>query len=375
MKTILTYCFLLALHIPFNAWCEESFISCSPTVDIANPRIRSAIELWMKYVNASPDSLQEHELWPEKDRNERYSFDPARAWVFQSKDFMHKYPGLIISAEEIEKGTVLVKTLFQGIDSSGSAIPIALYKVFAKTSGEAWYLEHILESITNEWTQRTIGGITFIMSPKHRYSSGTARRAVKFCDSLTALFDLHDIEQARYYVAQSKDELASILGFDFFVSIPQGLTYPEKDYVFTAMDTEFHSHELVHLIFGSFSKTHSFLIEGLSTWLGGSLGQSFETLSKIMAKDYVSRSQTLTFDEVILAEQKESLAYYMYGAIICKQVFHLSGGSGLKRFLDDARIETHGLKSLIAKYLAIQEYEIDAFIRTSLLDSHMSSGD
>jgi hypothetical protein len=198
---------------------------------------------------------------------------------------------------------------------------------------------------------------------------------VKFCDSLTALFDLDDIEQARYYVAQSKDELASILGFDFFVSIPQGLTYPEKDYVFTAMDTEFHSHELVHLIFGSFSKTHTFLIEGLSTWLGGSLGQSFETLSKIMAKEYVSRAQTLTFDEVILAEQKESLAYYIYGAIMCKQVFHLSGGSGLKRFLDDARIETHRLKSVIAKHLAIQEHEIDAFIKTSLLDSHMSNGD
>lgn len=375
MKNILPYVFMMIMHTPFSVWCGEAYISCSPAVDTSNPRLRSAIEIWMKYVHSSPDSLQEHVLWPEKDRNEHYSFDPARSWVFQSKEFMKKYPGLIIGAEEIEPGTVLIKTLFQGVDSTGSAIPIALYKVHARSSGEEWYLEHILESSTDEWTQRTIGGITFIMSPKHRYSSGTARRAVKFCDSLTALFDLHDIENARYYIAQSKDELASILGFDFFVSIPQGLTYPEKDYVFTAMDTEFHSHELVHLIFGSFSKTHPFIIEGLSTWLGGSLGQSFETLTKLMAKEYVSRPNTLSIDAVLHAGQKESMAFYTFGALICRHVFHVSGGSGLKRFLHDATVETQGLKSVIAKHLAIQESEIDAFVKTSLFDSHTLHSD
>ena len=205
--------------------------------------------------------------------------------------------------------------------------------------------------------------------------SGTARKAVRFCDSLTALFDLHDIEDARYYVANSKEEMASILGFDFFVSIPQGLTYPEKDMVFTAMDTEFHSHELSHLIFGSFSKTHTFIVEGLSTWLGGSLGQSFETLSKLLAKEYIGRGQSLSFDDVLKAGQRESLAYYTFGAIVCKQVFYLSGGTGLKLFLDEARIESRDLKSVIAKHLAIQEHEIDAFIKTSLLDSHMYNSD
>lgn len=358
-----------------NATGGDMLIRCSPFVDTLNPDIKQAIATWMTYVQSSPDSLQEHALWPEKDRNERFSFDPARAWVFQSKEFMKMYPGLIISADKIEQGTILIKTLFQGMDSSGLSIPIGLYKVKAKYSGEKWILEHVLESMTSDWTKRTIGGITFVMSPKHRYSSGTARKAVRFCDSLTALFDLHDIEDARYYVASSKEEMASILGFDFFVSIPQGLTYPEKDMVFTAMDTEFHSHELSHLIFGSFSKTHTFIVEGLSTWLGGSLGQSFETLSKLLAREYIGRGQSLSFDDVLKAGQRESLAYYTFGAIVCKQVFHLSGGTGLKLFLDEARIESRDLKSVIAKHLAIQEHEIDAFIKTSLLDSHMYNSD
>ncbi|MGA1307866.1 MAG: hypothetical protein ACO30M_08255 [Candidatus Kapaibacteriota bacterium] len=363
------------IHASVMSWGGETLIRCSPYLDTLNPRIAQAIQTWKNYVSSSPDSLQEHALWPEKDKNERFSFDPARVWVFQSKEFMKTYPGLIVSAHEIEPGSVMIKTLFQGTDSTGLTIPIALYKVIVKSTGEEWHLEHVLDQMTSDWTKRTIGGITFVMSPEHRYSSGTARKAVRFCDSLTALFDLHDIEQATYFVAQSKEELASILGFDFFVSIPQGLTYPEKEYVFTAMDTEFHSHELAHLIFGSFSKTHTFIIEGISTWLGGSLGQSFETLSKLLAKEYVARPQTLSFDAVLKAGQQESLAFYTFGAIICKQVFHLSGGTGLKKFLDDARVESKDLSTVIARHLAIQEHEIDAFIKTSLLDSHTYNSD
>lgn len=374
-KAVCTYCMLFLFQFLQVLIAEEGLISCSPFVDTTNKRLAAAIGTWMNYVNSSPDSLQEHICWPEKDRNDRFSFDPARAWVFQSKDFMKKYPGLIISANEIETGTIVIKTLFQGRDSAGSLLPIAIYNVRVKSNGDDWYLEHVLESETAEWMNRTIGGMTFIMSPKHKYSSGTARKAVRFCDSLTALFDLHDIENARCYVTHSKDELASILGFDFFVSIPQGLTYPEKEYVFTAMDTEFHAHELVHLIFGSYATTHPFIIEGLATWLGGSLGQSYETLSKVMAKEYVARPNTLSIDAVLHAGQKESMAFYTFGALICKHVFHVSGGSGLKRFLHEATVETQGLKSVIAKHLAIQESEIDAFVKTSLFDSHTLHSD
>jgi len=213
------------------------------------------------------------------------------------------------------------------------------------------------------------------MSPKHKYSSSIARRAVRFCDSLTALFDLPDIEEARYYVTTSRDELASILGFDFYVSTPQGLTYPEKDWVFTALDTEFHAHELVHLIFRSFSHTHPFIAEGLSTWLGGSLGQNLKALKQQLALDYVRRPGDLTIEKVLEAGQKESLAYYTIGALICRQVFLLRGGSGLKTFLHDASIETRSLPHIIAKHLSIHIEEIDPFIRTALLDAHTLGSD
>ena len=374
MHIIITYC-LLCMLLYSNSYANEGIAKCSPHIDTNDLRIGPAIKTWMKYLNSSPDSMQESPIWIMKDRNDRFSFDPARAWVFQSKEFIRSYPPLIIGAEEFAKGKVIIKTLFQGIDSSGIPLPIAMYRVMARKVEEEWRLESVIESMTEEWSTKSIGGITFYMSPKHKYSSSMARKAVRFCDSLTALFDLPDIEDARYYVTTSRDELASILGFDFYVSTPQGLTYPEKDWMFTALDTEFHSHELVHLIFRSFSHTHPFIAEGLSTWLGGSLGQNLKVLKQQLAIEYVRRQSELSIEKVLKAGQKESLAYYTFGALICRQVFLLRGGSGLKKFLHDCSDESAILQDIIANHLSIQASEIDPFIKTALLDAHTLGSD
>jgi len=374
MRFIIPYCLSLLLVYSL-AFGNDDIARCSPYIDTTDVRIAPAIKTWMQYLNSSPDSLQEHSLWLMRDRNDRFSFDPARAWVFQSKEFIKKYPPYIIGAEAVQEDKVLIKTLFQGYDSTGIVLPIATYRVYARLIDEQWQLESVIESMTEEWNTKKIGGITFYMSPKHTYSSLLARKAMRFCDSLTALFDVSDIEDARYYIATSRDELASMLGFDFYVSTPQGLTYPEKDWVFTALDTEFHSHELVHLIFRSFSQTHPFIAEGLSTWLGGSLGQHLNTLKKQLAKEYIRRPAELTIEQVLEKGQKESLSYYTFGALICRQVFLLRGGSGLKKFLHDAMVETQYLPQIIARHLSIQREEIDPFIRATLLDAHTLGSD
>lgn len=374
MHAFCTYC-LISVLIFSTSFGKDHIAQCSPLIDTNDMRIGPAVKTWLKYLNASPDSIQESPLWVMKDRNDRFSFDPARAWVFQTKEFIQSYPPLIIGAEEIANGKVIIKTLFQGMDSSGSSLPIAMYRVMARKVDDEWILESVIESMTEEWNTKSIGGITFYMSPKHKYSSSMARKAVRFCDSLTALFDVQDIEDARYYVTTSRDELASILGFDFYVSTPQGLTYPEKDWVFTALDTEFHSHELVHLIFRSFSHTHPFIAEGLSTWLGGSLGQNLTALKQQLALDYVRRPSELTIEKVLEAGQKESLAYYTFGALICRQVFLLRGGSGLKKFLNDCTNQSVQLQDIIANHLSIQTHEIDPFIKTALLDAHTVGSD
>lgn len=374
MRFYCTYCLCLFCIITI-AISNDGIVRCSSIIDTNDIRTGPAVKTWMRYLNSSPDSIQENPLWSIKDRNDRFSFDPARVWVFQSKEFMNTFPPMIIGAEEVGKGKVLIKTLFQGMDSTGSNLPIAVYRVLAREEDEQWQLESVLETMTEDWSTKSIGGMTFYMSPKHKYSSSLARKTMRFCDSLTALFDLGDIEDARYYVTTSKDELASILGFDFFVSTPQGLTYPEKDWVFTALDTEFHSHELVHLIFRSFSNTHPFISEGLSTWLGGSLGENLYDLKKQLAIEYVRRPNELSIEKVLEKGQRESLAYYTFGALICRQVFLLRGGSGLKKFLNDCAVETSKLHEVISNHLSIQISEIDPFFKTALLDVHTLGSD
>ena len=171
MIVLFTYCFLSILMCSYT-YGQEGMVHCSPLIDTNDVRIGPAVKIWLKYLHESPDSIQESPLWVMKDRNDRFSFDPARAWVFQTKEFIHSYPPTIIGAEEVAKGKVILKTLFQGIDSLGSSLPIAMYRVLARNIDDEWKLESVIESMTEEWNTKSIGGITFYMSPKHKYFAG-----------------------------------------------------------------------------------------------------------------------------------------------------------------------------------------------------------
>lgn len=355
----------LIYNVDIHAFIYDDIqISYSYRIDTVNDK---AVKLWTNYLQSRPDSMHENPFWLELDRNERFSFDPARIWIFQNQEMLKTYKPMILSSEEVSPGLTMIKTLFINTsDISKKVSPLALYRVYAQLKDSEYVLKSALQVDTKSWESRKMNGLTFILSPLHKYSSSLARKSARFCDSLTALFDLPDIEDAKIYVLTSKDELASILGFDYFIAPPYGLTYAEKDIVLTALHSEWHPHELAHLIFRSYSKSHRFFQEGVATWCGGSLGQSLLELTILLKKENEKRGQSLSFKSVLQAEQNESLAYYTYGALIFKEVFERSGGRGVKNVLIEGENYNIAIEEIIAKALGISVSDIDDFLEKSL---------
>ena len=120
------------------------------------------------------------------------------------------------------------------------------------------------------------------------------------------------------------------------------------------------------MIFRSYSKTHRFFQEGVATWCGGSLGQSFLDLTMLLKKENEKRGQPLSFKKVLQAEQNESLAYYTYGALIFKEVFEQRGGRGVKNVLIEGENNNKSIEEIIANALGISVSDIDDFLQKSL---------
>ena len=355
----------LILNVDVYAYIYDDMpISYSNRIDTVNDK---SVKLWTNYLQSRPDSIYENPFWLDIDRNDRFSFDPARIWIFQNQEMLKTYKPMILSSEEVSPGLTMIKTLFiNSSDTSKKVSPLALYRVYVQLKDSGYVLKSALQVETKSWESRKMNGLTFILSPLHKYTSSLARKSARFCDSLTALFDLPDIEGAKIYVLTSKDELASILGFDYFIAPPFGLTYAEKDIVLTALNSEWHPHELAHLIFRSYSKTHRFFQEGVATWCGGSLGQSLLDLTMLLKKENEKRGQPLSFKKVLQAEQNESLAYYTYGALIFKEVFEQRGGRGVKNVLIEGENNNKSIEEIIANALGISVSDIDDFLQKSL---------
>lgn len=329
----------------------------------AQPNLAAAVSLWQAYLSSRPDSVKENPLWKELDRNERFSFDPARIWIFQSQEMMNTYHPVLLSAEPDANGLFLLRTLFTApSDSVMPAHPLAVYRVYAQKSDSGLFLRSALSVLTQNWETRKMSGLTFVFPPEHKYSSALARRAARFCDSLTALFDLPDVHDARMYIVRSRDELARILGFDYYLAPPYGLTYPERDIIISSFDSEWHPHELAHLVFRPFARTHKLLLEGIATWCGGSLGESYEMLLLQMEKRVAEKPFTLQY--VLENERDESLAFYTCGAIFCHMAFREKGGSGVKSLLSLAAEK--GLEFALEKVLNLKPADYDTYLHNKI---------
>ena len=87
----------LILNVDIYAYIYDDIpISYSYRIDTVNDK---AVKLWTNYLQSRPDSIYENPFWLEIDRNDRFSFDPARIWIFQNQEMIKTYKPIIYSYE------------------------------------------------------------------------------------------------------------------------------------------------------------------------------------------------------------------------------------------------------------------------------------
>ncbi len=331
----------LAIHSA-GAQTPAPGVSVGFGVDTTNADVRDVVHLVRAYLARPDTSARTRGLWSSASARDRTSGDLAR-------DAYQGFPATVIGVTSAGPGdsVYVVKLLHARADSAGEHVtPLALerlYAVRAPGTSYEWQLSGAIARVTRGWEQRTVGRLTFWYAPGQHPNAAKATQAARFVDSVATLFAVPAPSHLDVYLAGSMDEAQRVLGLDFFVeqSGPGtgrgGRALPSAGIVLVGDPSigEAYLHELVHAVLVPTVGGSSLFVEGVATWLGGSLGRTPHALYSLL-RDYQTAHPKVTVADLVRGEvpawgQQETDALYATSALVIDDVFRRGGISGVRR--------------------------------------------
>ncbi len=344
-------------------------ITIHARVDTSKYEIKEILSLWTNYLNSTPDSIYNNPYWNEAEKKKYSDFDFTRSiiYLFPSTEILSYYTPTILSIEK-EGENYAIRTLFnaEGLgDNHNKSNPWCITKIYAVKENNQWRLKNALPIQTQYWKRKTLGKITFIYPPEHKFNKSLAKKAHQFCDSVALKFGFPDWKPFDYYITKNGDELGKLLGFDFFfIGYTTGMGMNDRRILFSGFDSEWYPHEFVHLIVENKSR-HGMIDEGFATWIGGAMEKTFEERAKILAQE-LANNDTITFEDILNKKWGwQFAAYYTTGAILCQLAYDKGGVIEIKKLLDTPA-EHDKLIQAIAELLEIKTTDIDVFLRVQM---------
>lgn len=339
-------------------------------VDTTKNEIKEIATLWTNYLNSEPDRISDNPYWNEAEKSKYEDFDFSRRSLYQfpSGQLLRNFNPKILSIEK-EGDHYGIRTIYSADALEGEyrkSNPWAIQKIYAVRENNQWRLKNSLPIITGNWNRKTIGKITFIYPPYHKFNEGIAVKANKFCNQVKDEFNFPDWEPFDFYITQSGDELGRLLNFDFFsAGYTTGIGLNEKRILLSGSGSEYYPHEFIHLIVPEFER-HDLIEEGFATWKGGQDGKTFEESASRFA-DELSKNDTVTFSDVLNRNWGwQYAAYYTTGAILCNSAYE-KGGIKLVNELLKTPNDSEKLAENLCLVFDIEKKDLDDFWKNEAL--------
>lgn len=339
-------------------------------VDTTKNEIKQIATLWSNYLNSEPDKISDNPYWNEEEKLKYKDFDLSRSLLYQSpsNQLLRHFKPKILSIEK-EGEHYGIRTMYSADGLEGEyrkSDPWAIQKIYAVRENNQWRLKNSLPIVTANWNRKTIGKITFIYSPNHRFSPELAEKANEFCNQVKNEFLLPEWEPFEFYVTQSGDDLGRLLNFDFFFAgYTRGIGLNEERILLSGMGSEYYPHEFIHLIVPKFDR-HRLIEEGFATWIGGQGGETFEESVKLFANE-LSKNDTVTFSDVLNENWGwQYSAFYTTGAIFCNSAYEKGGVELVNELLKIPNNSEKLIERLCLIY-DIEQKDFDGFWRNETL--------
>ncbi len=330
---------------------------------------------WRNYLRSDAQRQSPTKYWSAAEQRKWPRYDIAGAFAYQG------FPATVMSIQLAHPGATdeyVVRTLFASVDGPAKdAKPMALTRVYAIRENGQWVFANALPRLTRDWKRHLIGHITYIVQPGHDFNEGKARSAVRFADSVAAMFGVPPVTELNYYVADTSEELNRILGLDFMVGGDQA-SYSDaaRQMIFVGSPVfgEDHRHELTHYVLVPLMRsgnTPGIINEGTATWLGGWLGKAFPDVMREYAAFLITHP-TITLDSVLTVEDHD-LGTRPAGAALVEMTFQHGGIPAVKALMAIGRTDAQ-LRAALQKGLGMPWPEIERMWRAHILEYALVPG-
>lgn len=322
---------------------------------------------WEDYLLNEPGRLWPNPQWSSDEQDAWFAYDLTAGLAY------HGAPATVVDIRPAapESEEYVVKTLFARTDPEmGHARPVALTRVYAAREGGRWVFGNAIHRLTSDWERTRIGPIEYVTPPGQPPDRTRAERLLSFADSIAVEFNVPQLDELTYYVAESPEDLHRIMGVDWtFGGLGHGYAILANQLLLSG-DPAFgdeNRHELVHILLEPIlaeGQAHGLVWEGVATWYGGSSGRSFDELVEEYSS-YLSERPGLTLD-TILDDNVPDRGWNVAGAVLVDLVFEDGGIERVQELLRSGRSNSD-LRRAASRILGLPWDEVVARWRERIL--------
>ena len=239
-------------------------------------------------------------------------------------------------------------------------------------NGEAFFYNMLNSNLSN-FNKKTISNITYFF--KDTVNKNQIANQIEFNQYLVKFFQKQNFE-FNFIVAKNYEEMLKLQSYnykdDMYINSSGGIAYANDKIVFSANNSFYYPHEVVHLFTNKYyPNIHEIIDEGIATYLGGSKEISYNDLKNelgLKVKSYNSDFKKLIFeyDYKYIPLSKGTPIFYVIGAFICEEVYKNKGLRGLEQIMNTGYEDDKKLLSEICKVLEVKENELNDYLLKKL---------
>lgn len=315
--------------------------------------VREIYLRWSRYLRSNPRHFAPTELWATEDQQRWPAFDLAASIAYQG------VPATVLEITPVAadaRDKYVVRTIFSAVTGTPSEVkPIAVTRVYAVRRGSGWVFTNVIADATRQWRRERVGSFTYVIEPEYPFDRRRAEQAVTFADSLADAFAVPRVSEVTYYLTSGREAVHRIMGVEWSVGgASVGYASPANRLIFSGEPAagENYRHEIVHFVLQPLQqqgRPHALVNEGVATWLGGSMGRDFDTLTREYA-DYLRRHPEVSLD-VVLDPGGPDRGTRPAGAILVLMIFESGGLDAVKDLLTSGNSEEQ-LKAAVSRLTA-----------------------
>ena len=314
------------------------------------------------YLNIMYDSSKEHRnsYWDSKILTDSQDFFLKGGF---EKGFLLYNSPQILGIRALDKRQYEVKL---AIEQDGTVFKIMNLVVAFDGLDRPYFIDQLGENLKT-FDKKTIGNIEFLYSQKVTQNDSLEQKMVDF-NNKTAIFFEKPTKKPKVIVLKDLKDYCNVLGYDYMPFLTYdvqtgGIAMPQENILFSANNSPYYPHELVHLYTADYDP-HWWFNEGCATYLGGSVEYDL----KHHLKKIANQMDSLNFSN--LPEDKrlddDTNFKYAIGGLFCKLAIEEYGGKkSLLKLLNSGKTE-EDFHAALKDVFDIEIKDYDSFIREAL---------